>query len=142
MFIENWSRICQMTDFSEWLQAEMDRHHWNQTEFSQKSGLDSGFISNVLSETKKPGPEFCRKAAKALGVPQYIAFFHAGLITELPDDSEPKNERTKDIARRAEGLSEERLAMLEQYVAFLEQGEAKVKREPAKKVSASSGARR
>lgn len=74
-----------MATFSDYIQGYLDKLGWNRSEFARKSGLDSGYVSNVLNEVRNPGPDFCRGAAKAFGVSQVEVFFAAGLITELPN---------------------------------------------------------
>lgn len=80
--------LCwQMQAFHEWLQAELDKREWSQAEFSRQSGIDTGTISNVLNDVRKPGPEFCRDAARGLKVPQRVVFVAAGLM----DDDDPND---------------------------------------------------
>lgn len=73
--------ILQMSTFSEYIQGFLEREGLNRSEFARKAGLDTGYVSNVLNDVRKPGPDFCRGAAKALGLPQTDMFRAAGLIT-------------------------------------------------------------
>ena len=73
-----------MQDFADWLQAELDRRNWNKSDFSRASGLDTGFISNVLNRVRRPGEKFCQRTAKAFGLNEQDVFYQAGLLSKDP----------------------------------------------------------
>jgi hypothetical protein len=130
-------------NFANWLESQLEERGWKPADLAKEMGDEkkySATISRVLSEQRGVGDEVCRRIAHALNLPQAVVFYQAGLLTEHPAADGPEDERLKQIARRAARLSDDRLSMLEQYVAFLEQGEReKVKRE-AKKIGAAHGA--
>jgi transcriptional regulator with XRE-family HTH domain len=53
-------------------------------ELGRASGLSTSFIANLLNDLRQAGPEAARKIARALGMPQYVVFLAAGLLTEAP----------------------------------------------------------
>lgn len=111
------------------------------------AGLAHSVISKARNEERRVGYKALIKIADAFKEDRVYVLGIGGFMLRkgFPNDKaayDNQSERTKDIARRAENLSDEKLKMLEQYVDFLEQGEVKVKREPSKKVGATSGTNR
>lgn len=82
----NVELCCLMQAFPDWLQAQIDAREWSKADFSRRSGIDPGTVSNVLNGMRKAGPEFCRAAAATLGMPEAVVFYRAGLITQDPED--------------------------------------------------------
>ena len=76
-------------EFSGWLQIEIDKREWNQADLARKTEMSRAAVSQVLSENRRPGPEFCRAVAHALDLPEEEVFRQAGLLT--PKQEEPPN---------------------------------------------------
>ena len=74
-----------MEDFAEYLTNEMGEHGWDQSELSRRSGVTTSQISRVINRESRPGIDFCRKIAHALGVRDIDVARMAGLV-----DSEPE----------------------------------------------------
>ncbi len=74
--------------FSGWLQGELDKREWTQADLARKSDLSRAAVSQVISQNRKPGPEFCRAVAKALELPEEFVFRKAGLLSPQPDKPE------------------------------------------------------
>ena len=52
----------------QWVINELSKSGWTMNEFARRSKLSSGYVSQVLSGIKKPGPKFYQGMAKAFGV--------------------------------------------------------------------------
>lgn len=74
-----------MTDFTSWLEKQLEGRGLSKSEFATLAEIDTGTISNLLNGMRKPGPEICRKVARALKLPQAVVFYEAGILTEKPD---------------------------------------------------------
>lgn len=103
---QNVELCFQMQAFHEWLQEQMDERGWSQSELHRQADIDTGTISNLLNQVRPAGPEICRKLAKAFGLPQPVVFFHAGLITEDPNDPREVNAVTLDVMNLMENSSD------------------------------------
>ncbi|MHC4413633.1 MAG: helix-turn-helix transcriptional regulator [Planctomycetota bacterium] len=76
--------------FSGWLQGELDKREWSQADLARKAGFSRAAISLVISQDRKPGPDFCRAIAKALELPEEHVFRKASLLSPKPDgDKDP-----------------------------------------------------
>lgn len=82
--------------FSEWLQEELDKRGWSQSELSKRAGVARATISNVLSGMRQPGPELCGAIARAFDVPQTVVFQAAGLMDPGPE-FDPEVERLNHL---------------------------------------------
>jgi len=69
-------------DFSEWLESELKKRGWSQSQLAHRGRIKPNTVSRVLSRERNPGPEFCRAVARALGLPQEYVFRRAGLIDD------------------------------------------------------------
>lgn len=69
-----------VTNFTTWLISEMNDRGWNNSELARRAGLVPSTISMVISEHKRPGPNFCNGAARALRLPPERVFRLAGLL--------------------------------------------------------------
>ena len=79
------------TEFDRWLTYEMSSRELSQSDLARKAGISQTSISNVLSQKREPGPEFCIAIAKVFGISPESAFRKAGLLppeTSLKEPSE------------------------------------------------------
>ncbi len=95
-----------------WLQREMARREWNQSDLSRRVGSSTGVVNQWVHGVRVPSPESCERLADALGADLPYLLTLAG---HMPPDvtGEPDPERAGLIAqlRRAE-LTPERIAIL------------------------------
>ena len=75
--------------FSGWLQEEIDKREWTQANLARKAHVSRAAVSQVISENRKPGPDFCRAIAHALDLPEEDVFRQARLLS--PKAEEPPN---------------------------------------------------
>jgi len=71
-------------DFAAWLEEEMQRRGWSQSELAKRAFLNRAVINKILSRMTKPTPETLQAIARALGYPQELVFRKAGLLTDPP----------------------------------------------------------
>lgn len=78
--------------FSEWLEYEMSKRGWSQSDLAHAAGVPRGSIGNLLRNTRKPGPELCNAIALALEIPPEEVFRKAGLLSPKPESDEKSDE--------------------------------------------------
>ena len=71
-----------MTTFTEWLNEELSKRDWSQSDLARKSGIHRGSIYNVINETRSPGAEMCLAIANAFQLPPEYVFVKAGLLPQ------------------------------------------------------------
>jgi len=86
-----------MSDFTDWLNAELNTRGWGYNELARRAGLSSGGVSIVMTERQRPGWEFCTKIADALVEKPERVLRLAGLLR-----SEPPSEATVELRRKLE----------------------------------------
>jgi transcriptional regulator with XRE-family HTH domain len=74
--------VTNVSDFSVWLESELKARDWRQADLTKRSGINSGLLSQILSRQRRPGPDACRKIAKALGLKESQVFEIAGLMKD------------------------------------------------------------
>ena len=52
--------------FGVWLQYQLDRREWSQSDLSARSGLSTGLISNYINGVRHPSPQSVDRIADAL----------------------------------------------------------------------------
>jgi transcriptional regulator with XRE-family HTH domain len=75
--------------FSEWLNAELAKRDWSAADLARQAGVTRGTISNILNDTRNPGPDACVGIARALEMDPVAVFRLAGL---LPPGREQKQQ--------------------------------------------------
>ncbi len=72
-----------------WVEGELKKRDWSLSDLAKKANLHPGTISNILTKTRKPGPDVCLAIADALNLPEETVFRYAGLLRHKPEaDSE------------------------------------------------------
>ncbi len=100
-----------MTTFTEWLNERLENIGWSYNELARRAGLSSGGVSLVMTEARRPGPEFALGVARALRIPPERVFRKAGILppriiggedkerkSELPDLYEALGDRDRNTA--------------------------------------------
>jgi len=118
-------------DFVTWLIGEMEKQGWNNSELARRSGLVPSTISQVISGSRRPGPDFCVGVAKALNKPPEVIFRVAGILPQLPGAEDDITLR--EIMDTAKRLTPERRRALLKYVLwrFTDQEQTSEAGEPA-----------
>lgn len=100
------------TDFVEWLQAELDKRQWNQSDLARAGGMTPGQVARVMAGTRGFGKDFLAGVATALNLPVEYVFRKAGW---LPSYGEMLPE-ARDWSARLMLLSPERRAAVMQAI--------------------------
>lgn len=120
--------MCHMSDFTEWLQNELNSRGWAQIELTRRGGISSGAISKLMSGERKPGPDMCNAIATALNLPPEDVFRAAGLLPSARDDDPLIREATYLIGL----LSQDRKRQVLEYIRFIAQGETPTNKQSKK----------
>lgn len=102
----------------EWLQIELNKRDWRQSNLTAKGGINSGLMSMIMNGLRKPGPKTLVKIADALGIPREIVFEKWGLLDESTDEKEQLLDQMRFNAR---GLTLSEIRAVTGYVAYLRQ---------------------
>ena len=74
--------------FSEWLQVELDKRGWSQSDCARSASLNRAVINKLLSGKSKPQPRTLAALARAFKIPMEAAYRAAGLLPPNTDDDE------------------------------------------------------
>ncbi len=77
--------VGQNTYFSEWLQAEMDKRDWSQSDCARAAELNRAVINKLLNGKCKPQPSTLVAIARAFKIPVETAYRAAGLLPPSTD---------------------------------------------------------
>lgn len=72
--------VGQNTYFSEWLQLEMDKRDWSQSDCARAADLNRAVINKLLNGKCKPQPTTLVAIARAFKIPVETAYRAAGLL--------------------------------------------------------------
>ncbi len=77
--------VGQNDYFSEWLQAEMDKRDWSQSDCARAADLNRAVINKLLNGKCKPQPSTLAAIARAFKIPVETAYRAAGLLPQSAD---------------------------------------------------------
>ena len=78
--------------FAEWLQAEMDRRGWSQSDCARSADLNRAVINKLINGKSRPQPSTLIALSRAFRIPVETAYRAAGLLPPSPDSDEITNE--------------------------------------------------
>jgi transcriptional regulator with XRE-family HTH domain len=84
--------VGQKLYFSEWLQAEMDKRGWSQSDLARAAELNRAVINKLLNGKSHPQPATLEAISRALKVPLEIIYRVAGLLPADPDNDDVMEE--------------------------------------------------
>lgn len=73
-------RVGQSLRFAEWLQSEIDKRGWSQSDCARAADLNRAVINKLLNGKSKPQPHTLVAIARAFKIPIEIAYRAAGLL--------------------------------------------------------------
>lgn len=103
-------------DFVDWLQVELNKRDWRQSNLTEKGKINSGLMSMIMNRLRKPGPSTLVKIADALGIPREMVFEKWGYLNTPTTEQERLLEQIQFNSR---GLGLAELAELNRYAAYL-----------------------
>jgi transcriptional regulator with XRE-family HTH domain len=80
--------VGQKYSFSEWLQAEMDKRGWSQSDLARAAELNRAVINKLLSGKSHPQPVTLEAISRALKIPLETLYRVAGLLPANPDSDD------------------------------------------------------
>jgi transcriptional regulator with XRE-family HTH domain len=77
--------VGQHLRFSEWLQSELNRRGWSQSDCARSANLNRAVINKLLNGKSKPQPTTLAAIARAFKIPTETAYRAAGLLPPNSD---------------------------------------------------------
>jgi transcriptional regulator with XRE-family HTH domain len=84
--------VGQTMRFTEWLQTEMDRRGWSQSECARACDLNRAVINKLLNGKCKPQPVTLMAIARGFKIPVETAYRAAGLLPTSNHDDDTTRE--------------------------------------------------
>jgi transcriptional regulator with XRE-family HTH domain len=85
-------RVDPNIDFSEWLEAEMSKRGWSQSDMARFAELNRAVIHKLLNGKSNPQPSTLGAIARALRLPIETAYRAAGLLPQNSDHDDTTEE--------------------------------------------------
>ena len=86
------SAVGQRIHFSEWLQSEMDKRGWSQSDLARYADLNRAVINKLLNGKSHPQPPTLGAISRALKIPIEITYRAAGLLPSSPENDDTLEE--------------------------------------------------
>ena len=116
---------CQMTaNFSKWLQERLDERGWKPADLV-KAGIDSGFVSRLLTGERLPGVATIKKIADALNIPEVEVLRAMGKASPEPASDTPS---LRELTSKFAQLSDDDQETILKLVRALEETASAQKR--------------
>jgi transcriptional regulator with XRE-family HTH domain len=84
--------VGRKLQFAEWLQSEMNRRGWSQSDCARSADLNRAVINKLINGKSRPQPSTLIAISRAFRIPVETAFRAAGLLPPNPDGDEITNE--------------------------------------------------
>ncbi len=84
--------VGQRIYFSEWLQAEMDKRGWSQSDLARFAELNRAVINKLLNGKSHAQPPTLEAISRALKIPLETMYRAAGLLPVNPDNDDAMEE--------------------------------------------------
>ena len=75
-------------DFSEWLQAEMNKRGWTQSDLARSAELNRAVINKLINGKSRPQPTTLESISRAFKIPIESTYRAAGLLPINPENDE------------------------------------------------------
>lgn len=84
--------VGQRIYFSEWLQSEMDKRGWSQSDLARSAELNRAVINKLLNGKSHPHPATLEAISRALRIPLEVIYRAAGLLPANADNDDDTEE--------------------------------------------------
>ena len=84
--------VGQHLRFSEWLQLELDRRGWSQSDCARSANLNRAVINKLLNGKSRPQPSTLAAIARAFKIPVEAVYRAAGLLPPNTDHDDSTQE--------------------------------------------------
>lgn len=91
--------VGQRIYFSEWLQAEMDKRGWSQSDLARYADLNRAVINKLLNGKSHPQPSTLEAISRALKIPIEITYRAAGLLPTTTENDDAIEEAIHVLKR-------------------------------------------
>src|SRR5574338_1702630 len=85
--------------FSEWLQNEMNKRGWSQSDLARAADLNRAVINKLLNGKSHPQPPTLEAISRALKIPIEITYRAAGLLPVNPENDDAIEEAIHVLKR-------------------------------------------
>ena len=85
-------RVGQNLRFAEWLQSEIDKRGWSQSDCARAADLNRAVINKLVNSKSKPQPYTLVAIARAFKIPIEVAYRAAGLLPPSTGDDDSLEE--------------------------------------------------
>ena len=89
---DKMSAVGQKIHFSEWLQMEMDKRGWSQSDLARYADLNRAVINKLLNGKSHPQPPTLEAISRALKIPIEVIYRAAGLLPVTPENDDTLEE--------------------------------------------------
>lgn len=103
-------------EFNDWLKDQMRIRGWRLMDLARAANVAPSSVTRVVSEGKPPGPDVCTALAHALDIPPALVFRKAGLLPEMPDETQ---QLAPELIAVFTSLSEADQKQVVDYILFL-----------------------
>ena len=79
------SGVGEKISFSEWLQIEISKRGWSQSDLARAAGLNRAVINKLINGKSHPRPPTLEAVSRALKIPIETIYRAAGLLPANPD---------------------------------------------------------
>ena len=86
------SSVGSKLKFAEWLQSEMNKRGWSQSDCARSADLNRAVINKLINGKSRPQPATLIAISRAFRIPVETAYRAAGLLPPSPDGDEITNE--------------------------------------------------
>lgn len=87
--------FTEMSDFTDWLNGELNERGWGYNELARRAGVSGGSISHIMNLRKNPGYDVCMGIAKAFEMQPEDVLRRAELLPPLPAAVEEEREAVR-----------------------------------------------
>jgi transcriptional regulator with XRE-family HTH domain len=77
--------VGEKMNFAEWLQVEMDKRGWSQSDLARSADLNRAVINKLLNGKSQAQPGTLEAISRALKMPIEITYRAAGLLPAAPN---------------------------------------------------------
>ena len=113
--------LVDNNNFPAWLQDQIDKRNWSQSDLARFAGLNRAVINKALNSQSKPAVETLESIARGLKLSPEVVFRAAGLLPPQTDEDPWVEEMSHNLGK----LTGARRAIAESLVRSLIEQEEK-----------------
>ena len=100
-----------MSNFSTWLQGEMDLRGWAQADLAHAANLSRATITKLIHNKSNPQLRTVEALSRAFDVPSEVIYRKAGLLSENPESHDPLLEEVLDLLGKIKSAERRKIAL-------------------------------